>query len=69
MVPIKKAREVLGKEYFEMNRCGQAQDVGIDPERLRDALATRWAFIFALDMDLHKEEALRVMEEFRSKRE
>ncbi|KAI0024482.1 salicylate hydroxylase [Xylariomycetidae sp. FL0641] len=39
--------------------CGQNADVGLNPEKLREALAPRWQFIMDLDMNAHKEEALK----------
>lgn len=38
--------------------CGRGKDVGLDPDGLRSALAARWDFIFALDLEAHKQEAL-----------
>lgn len=45
--------------------CGQNKDIGLDPDKLRNALATRWAFIFAMDLETHKQEALEKMRQIR----
>ncbi|EMR70863.1 putative salicylate hydroxylase protein [Eutypa lata UCREL1] len=41
------------------------KDIGLDPDKLRNALATRWAFIFAMDLETHKQEALEKMRQIR----
>lgn len=38
--------------------CAQHKDSGLDPEKLRSALGHRWDFIYSLDMEEHKQEAL-----------
>ncbi|RYP66821.1 hypothetical protein DL769_005916 [Monosporascus sp. CRB-8-3] len=43
--------------------CGQHADAGLDPEKLRALLAPRWDFIFGLDMNAHKQEALHKLRE------
>ncbi|KAK3381103.1 salicylate hydroxylase [Podospora didyma] len=44
--------------------CGREPDVGLDPDRMRAALAGHWSFIFSLDLDGHKADALERMKEF-----
>lgn len=38
--------------------CGQNVETGLDPGKLKAALGPRWAFIYSLDMEQHKKEAL-----------
>ena len=38
--------------------CGRGVGVGLDPEKLREALGPRWDFIHNLDVKEHKQEAL-----------
>nr|QJQ82466.1 PesA [Pestalotiopsis humus] len=38
--------------------CGQNVETGLDPDKLKAALGPRWAFIYSLDMEQHKKEAL-----------
>lgn len=45
--------------------CGQNEEVGLDLDELRVALATRWTFISNLDQTKHKQDALEKMKEFR----
>ncbi|KAK0716926.1 hypothetical protein B0T26DRAFT_645322 [Lasiosphaeria miniovina] len=44
--------------------CGQNPDVGLDPARVRAAFAGRWSFIFSLDLDEYRQDALKKMREF-----
>ncbi|KAI9881208.1 MAG: hypothetical protein M1830_007186 [Pleopsidium flavum] len=37
---------------------GRGAEIGVDPDKMREALATRWAFIHGFDMQKHKEKAL-----------
>lgn len=41
--------------------CGQNPDAGLDPEKVGGLLAPRWEFIYRIDMDVYKEEALEKM--------
>jgi len=41
--------------------CGRAPDVGLDAEKLRDALEKRWDFILNLDMRKHQDEAVKAI--------
>ncbi|KAK3317115.1 salicylate hydroxylase [Cercophora scortea] len=43
--------------------CGQDPDVGLDPDKLRAAFAGRWNFIFSLDLEEYKQEALDMMKQ------
>lgn len=38
--------------------CGRHKDIGLDPDKLRESIGSRWNFIFSLDMQAHKEEAI-----------
>ena len=38
--------------------CGREPRIGLDPQKIREALALRWGFIMSLDMKDHKTEAL-----------
>lgn len=38
--------------------CGQNPDAGLDPEKIRDLLAPRWGFLYGIDLDTYKDEAL-----------
>lgn len=38
--------------------CGQDEELGLSPEKLRGALMPRWAFIVGLDLDSHQRDAL-----------
>ncbi|KAI1462013.1 salicylate hydroxylase [Annulohypoxylon moriforme] len=40
--------------------CGRDAEIGLDPDKLRDVIRPRWNFIFGLDMEAHKEEAIRI---------
>jgi len=40
--------------------CGRNPDIGLDMEKIRDALPDRWAFIYGQDQMEHKQEALAV---------
>ena len=44
--------------------CGQDEEIGLDPDRLRGALGTRWNFIMGLDIKEHAQSAVDKMEEF-----
>ena len=35
---------------------GQAEDIGVDAEKMREALVGRWMFIHDLNMKKHKED-------------
>ena len=41
--------------------CGKGDGVGLDPDKLREALAKRWEFIHEFDLKKHKEEALALL--------
>lgn len=45
--------------------CGQNSDAGLDPEKVGSLLAPRWDFLYRIDMDVYKEEALAKMKAFR----
>lgn len=47
--------------------CGQHQGIGLNVQKLRDELATRWEFIHGIDLEAHKEEALGKWAEFKRK--
>jgi salicylate hydroxylase len=47
--------------------CGQVPAIGIDPEKLKEALLPRWGFIYGLDLASYKKEALDQMKEIREK--
>jgi len=38
--------------------CGKEPDIGLDPDKIREATRPRWGFIFALDYKEHKKDAL-----------
>lgn len=44
---------------------GQDADAGLDPEKLRPVLKSRWDFIYGIDLVAYKKEALAKMREFR----
>ncbi|KAK7749137.1 hypothetical protein SLS62_008425 [Diatrype stigma] len=60
-------RRPRGQQVIDSSRatgqimCGRGKDIGLDPDKLRSALATRWSFIFSLDLEAHKQEALEKM--------
>lgn len=37
--------------------CGQLSEAGLDPEKLRGLLGTKWDFIASLDMEQHRQDA------------
>lgn len=41
--------------------CGSTPGIGLDPDKLRSGLSSRWDFIYQQDMKEHKDEAIRVM--------
>jgi salicylate hydroxylase len=41
--------------------CGRGPGIGLDIDKLREALASRWNFIYGLDMKEHKKAALAAM--------
>ncbi|KAI1394173.1 salicylate hydroxylase [Hypoxylon trugodes] len=43
---------------------GKNPDVGLDPAKMKEAIAPRWNFIFGLDMESHKGEAISKFKEF-----
>jgi salicylate hydroxylase len=45
--------------------CGQYPDDGLDPEKLKEALAPRWNFL-VLDHEVHVQEALNEMERLKT---
>ncbi|XXH03067.1 hypothetical protein Hte_009457 [Hypoxylon texense] len=45
--------------------CGRNPDVGLDLQKLRDALSVRWGFIHDIDLSAHKQEALGKLREFK----
>ncbi|KAI0555864.1 salicylate hydroxylase [Xylaria curta] len=45
--------------------CGRHPAAGLDPERLNEALMTRWQHIHGLDHDTHKSEALEKFEAYK----
>jgi len=38
--------------------CGRGPGIDLDPEKLHEGLASRWDFIYTLDMKKHKNKAL-----------
>lgn len=38
--------------------CGRELEIGLDPQKMREAMGPRWDIIFSLDMKDHKREAL-----------
>ncbi|KAI1460567.1 salicylate hydroxylase [Annulohypoxylon moriforme] len=42
--------------------CGQNQEIGLDPDKLRELVPSRWGFIMSLDIHQHKQDALETME-------
>jgi salicylate hydroxylase len=46
--------------------CGQNDEVGLDPDKLRGAMASRWAFIFGLDLAQYKQDALSKLRELQA---
>ncbi|KAH8881936.1 salicylate hydroxylase [Thozetella sp. PMI_491] len=57
-------RRPRGQQVIDSSRgtgqlcCGQNAEVGLDPDKMRAAMGSRWAFIFALSLDQHKQDAL-----------
>lgn len=47
--------------------CGQDLDVGLDPQKLRSAVGSRFYFVEDLDLKAYKEKALNRMEELQGK--
>ncbi|XDG06785.1 hypothetical protein ABKA04_006400 [Annulohypoxylon sp. FPYF3050] len=43
--------------------CGRNPEIGLDPDKLREAIRPRWDFIHELDMEAHKAEAIRLFVE------
>lgn len=41
--------------------AGRVPGVGLDPAKLRDALLNKWDFILDIDLEKHREDALRIM--------
>lgn len=39
--------------------CGRGPAIGLDPDKLREGMASKWDFIYGLDMKEHKKEALK----------
>ena len=37
---------------------GREKSVGLDPEKMRDALASRWDYIYDFDLKKHREESV-----------
>lgn len=48
--------------------CGQDPDLGLNAEKLVQGLLPRWGFIFGLDMETHKQDAVAKMREFQVSR-
>ncbi|KAK3683009.1 salicylate hydroxylase [Podospora appendiculata] len=44
--------------------CGQDPDAGLNPDKMRAAFGGRWTFIFGLDLDEYKQDAMGKMHEF-----
>lgn len=47
--------------------CGQDPDVGLDPQKLRTAVAARFFFVENLDLKAYKQKALDRMKELQGK--
>lgn len=47
--------------------CGQDQDIGLDPDKMRKFVPPRWGFIMSLDMAKHKQDALDSMNKYLSR--
>jgi salicylate hydroxylase len=45
--------------------CGRGPGLGLDVEKIREAMPGRWAFIMGLDMGEHKREAVEILEGLR----
>lgn len=56
-------RVVASSRETGLIMCGSAPGIGVEPGKLLAGLATRWAFIHALDMKAHNAEALSLMHE------
>lgn len=41
--------------------CGQNIDVGLNKDKIKQAVASKWSFILGLDMARHREDAVRQM--------
>lgn len=41
--------------------CGKGDGVGLDPDKMREALKERWEFIMDVDLKKHREEAVALM--------
>lgn len=41
--------------------CGQNVDVGLNKDKIRQAVASKWSFILGLDMARHKKDAVQQM--------
>jgi salicylate hydroxylase len=48
-----------------MMLCGRGEGLGLDVEKIREAMPGRWAFIMGLDMGEHKAEALGILQDLR----
>lgn len=46
--------------------CGMDPEAGLDRDKLAAALGERWGFIFGLDMEAHKKDALNRFRDFKS---
>ncbi|KAI0845878.1 salicylate hydroxylase [Daldinia vernicosa] len=61
-------RRPRGQQVIDSSRgtgqifCGQNQEIGLDPDKLRELLPGRWGFIMSLDVHQHKQDALEAMQ-------
>lgn len=45
--------------------CGRGDNVGVDADKMREALQPRWDFIRGIDLDGHKKDALTAFRKLR----
>ena len=58
-----RAMEIVDSSYQTgLIFTGQNESIGLDPEKLREALAPRWDFIFNVDLGAMKKQAIRHFE-------
>lgn len=62
-------RVVASSQGTGVIMCGSAPEVELNPEKLISSLGARWEFIHALDMKIHKAEAISIMNELVSAEE
>jgi len=60
---LRTQRVVTSSRETGVIMCGSAPGIGLDPEKLRSSLASRWEFIHGLDVKEHKREAISALNE------